>query len=119
MYKILGADQKEYGPVSLEQLRQWLAEGRVNAQTLAQAEGTTGWKPLAAYPELAPLLTAAPSTTSEATATPPGAGWPQPAPLPAGGPYAPAFDAQRVIKTPAVLLMIAGALGVLGSLFAL
>ena len=59
MYKIIGADQKEYGPVSAEQLRQWLAEGRANAQTPVQAAGTAGWKPLAAYPELRPccLLT--------------------------------------------------------------
>ena len=33
MYKIIGADQKEYGPVTAEQLRQWIAEGRVNGQT--------------------------------------------------------------------------------------
>ena len=33
MYKIIGADGNEYGPITTEQLRQWLAEGRVNAQT--------------------------------------------------------------------------------------
>ena len=27
MYKIIGADGKEYGPISLEVLRQWIAEG--------------------------------------------------------------------------------------------
>lgn len=53
MYKILGSDQKEYGPVSLEELRQWMAQGRVNAQTPVMAEGATEWKPLTAYPELA------------------------------------------------------------------
>ena len=37
MYKIIGANQTEYGPVSAEQIRQWIAEGRVNAQTSAQA----------------------------------------------------------------------------------
>ena len=30
MYKIIGADKKEYGPITADQLRQWLAEGRVN-----------------------------------------------------------------------------------------
>ncbi|HOF71624.1 MAG TPA: GYF domain-containing protein [Verrucomicrobiota bacterium] len=68
MYKIIGADQKEYGPVSAEQLRQWLAEGRANAQTPVQAAGTAGWKPLAAYPEFAALLPA----DALAAATPPG-----------------------------------------------
>ncbi|HQH02584.1 MAG TPA: DUF4339 domain-containing protein [Verrucomicrobiota bacterium] len=68
MYKIIGADQKEYGPVSAEQLRQWLAEGRANAQTPVQAAGAAGWKPLAAYPEFAALLPA----DALAAALPPG-----------------------------------------------
>ena len=58
MYKIIGGDQKEYGPVSIEQMRQWIAEGRVNAQTSVQLEGTTEWKPLGSLPEFAELLTA-------------------------------------------------------------
>ena len=41
MYKIIGADQKEYGPVSAEQLRLWIAEGRVNGQTSVWPEGAT------------------------------------------------------------------------------
>ena len=64
MYKIIGADQKEYGPVSSELLRQWVSEGRVNGQTLARAEGETEWKPLSAFPEFASVLQ---------TATPPAA----------------------------------------------
>jgi hypothetical protein len=56
MYKIIGGDQKEYGPVTTEQLRQWIAEGRVNGQTLVQAEGVAEWKPLSAMPEFADTL---------------------------------------------------------------
>jgi hypothetical protein len=51
MYKIIGADQREYGPISAEQLRQWIAEGRANAATLVQQEGQTGWRPLSTFPE--------------------------------------------------------------------
>jgi TM2 domain-containing membrane protein YozV len=54
MYKIIGADGREYGPVSPQQVRQWMTEGRLNAQTLAQAEGNPDWKPLVNFPELAP-----------------------------------------------------------------
>src|SRR5438445_172141 len=54
MYKMMGADGREYGPVSAEQLRQWIAEGRANAQTLVQSEGSTEWKALANFPELVP-----------------------------------------------------------------
>ena len=53
MYKIIGADGREYGPVAAGQLRQWLAEGRANLQTLALAPGATEWKPLGALPEFA------------------------------------------------------------------
>src|SRR6266404_3025435 len=60
-YKIIGADKKEYGPVTEEILRRWLAEGRVNAQTLLQAEGTAEWKPLSSFPELAEGLNIAPT----------------------------------------------------------
>src|SRR5262245_52985035 len=58
MYKILGTDQKQYGPVTADQLRQWIKEGRANAQTLVQSEGSTEWKPLSAFPELADALAA-------------------------------------------------------------
>ena len=53
MYKIIGADGREYGPVTAEQLRQWIAEGRANAQTPTLADGATEWKPLGALPEFA------------------------------------------------------------------
>jgi hypothetical protein len=59
MYKIIGADQKEYGPVSGDQIRHWINESRVNAQTRARAEGEQEWKPLSAFPEFAELLGAA------------------------------------------------------------
>lgn len=51
MYKIIGADQREYGPVSADQIRQWIREGRANANTLCQAEATPGWRPLSTFPE--------------------------------------------------------------------
>jgi hypothetical protein len=56
MYKIIGADQKEYGPVSAEQLRQWIAEGRANAHSKVQPAGTTDWILLGDLPEFAGLL---------------------------------------------------------------
>src|SRR6266545_3107206 len=58
MYKIIGADQREYGPVQAEQVRKWIAEGRANAQTKASSEGSSEWKTLADFPEFADLLTA-------------------------------------------------------------
>ena len=53
MYKIIGADKHEYGPVTTEQLRQWIAEGRANSQTEVQPEGSTEWTTLGQLPEFA------------------------------------------------------------------
>src|SRR5512137_1363763 len=57
-YKTIGADLLEYGPFSAAQVRQWIAEGRVNAETKLQAEGAAEWKPLAEVPEFAEALPA-------------------------------------------------------------
>ncbi|MCI0533622.1 MAG: DUF4190 domain-containing protein [Verrucomicrobiales bacterium] len=62
MYKILGADQKEYGPASAAQVRQWLADGRVTAQTKLMAEGSSEWKVLSEFREFDAALTADAST---------------------------------------------------------
>jgi hypothetical protein len=64
MYKIIGADQKEYGPSSAEELRQWVREGRADGRSLVRAEGGTEWKPLASFPELAAALAESPFATS-------------------------------------------------------
>jgi len=56
MYNMLGADQKDYGPVTLDQMRQWIAESRANAQTHMRPGGTSDWRPLNTIPELAALL---------------------------------------------------------------
>ncbi len=80
MYRIVGKDGQQYGPVSAEQLRSWIAENRANSQTLAQADGTQEWKPLSAFPEFAadlkppPIPAATPGTITPPSAVPvPGA----------------------------------------------
>jgi uncharacterized membrane protein len=65
MYKIIGADQKEYGPITAEQLRQWFTEGRVNGQTSVWSEAAGGWKAFAAYPEFADLAASKLTATGE------------------------------------------------------
>lgn len=60
MYKIIGTDGRQYGPVTGEQIRRWLTENRVNAQTLVQAEGLTEWKPLISFSEFASEFRMAP-----------------------------------------------------------
>jgi TM2 domain-containing membrane protein YozV len=60
MYKIIGADGRQYGPIPADQIRRWIAEHRANAQTLVQSEGSTEWKPLISFPEFAPEFNIAP-----------------------------------------------------------
>lgn len=93
MYKIIGTDGKQYGPVTAEQLKEWIAQGRVNAQTLVQADGMSDWRPLAAYPELA--LLAAPQALSA-----------QPAPQASPGDQ---------VRGPAIALIVTAGLGMLNA----
>jgi hypothetical protein len=99
MYKIIGADGKEYGPITAEQLRQWVAEGRVNAQTQVLAEGSADWQPLSQFPELAGA--AAPST--------------QPV-LPA---FQPGVASSDLVNGPAIGLLVTAILGFVFQLLAL
>jgi hypothetical protein len=56
MYRVLGADSKEYGPVNGEVLRQWITEGRANAQTRVKPEGAGDWQTLASVAEFEALF---------------------------------------------------------------
>jgi hypothetical protein len=98
MYKIIGADQKQYGPVTEAELRQWIAQGRVGPQTLIQAEGQTDWRPLSSFPEFATA--------------------PQPSPsgFPSGANVYPTVDAQRLVNGPGIALMVVGFISILAAL---
>jgi hypothetical protein len=52
MYTIIGGDGKEYGPVTAEQVRSWVAGGRANMKTRVKAQGSDEWKSVADFPEL-------------------------------------------------------------------
>ena len=93
MYKIRGADGKEYGPADAGQMRAWLAENRINAHTLVQVEGTSTWQPLSSLPEFA----------GEAGAAP--------APAPMAASYTPVDTRELAlskVKGPAIALMVVG-----------
>jgi len=96
MYKIIGADGKEYGPITTEQLKQWITEGRANAQTKVFTEGATEWKILAEVPELAAAL---PISSPPIPAIPPGIG-----------------SAADQVRGPAIGLIITSILGYLATI---
>ena len=74
MFIIIGGDGKEYGPVSADQVRAWIASGRANLQTKAKYAGTEEWHTLGDYTEFVgdpsapppPLSAAAPASTASA-----------------------------------------------------
>lgn len=103
-YKIIGGDGQEYGPVDVEQIRHWIADGRAGAQTKVQAAGETDWKTLSEVPELATLL-----GQGEGGAPPP-AFRPAPAPGPGAG------DPLQMVQGPAIGLIVTAGLGLVGCL---
>jgi uncharacterized RDD family membrane protein YckC len=67
-YKIIGGDGREYGPASLEELKGWVADGRVGAMTNVWRSDTERWAPAAhqveLQPQLGPPVTTAPSISA-------------------------------------------------------
>ena len=59
----IAVQNQTYGPFDLSQLRQMLAEGRINLQTLAWREGWPNWTALQQHPELQSLAAPAASST--------------------------------------------------------
>jgi type II secretory pathway pseudopilin PulG len=57
-YTIIGGDQKQYGLVTADDVRRWIADGRLNAQSLMKAEGDAEFRPLPGFPEFADALAA-------------------------------------------------------------
>jgi hypothetical protein len=56
MYKILASDGNEYGPVSAEQVKEWIAENRAEKKTPVLPEGAADWVFLESLPEFAAAL---------------------------------------------------------------
>jgi Domain of unknown function (DUF4190)/GYF domain 2 len=69
-YIVIGSDGKEYGPIPADDVRQWIADGRINAQTKAQVAGTGEWKLLAEFPEFSDVRKSPLAPPSLPAATP-------------------------------------------------
>lgn len=104
MYKIIGADQKQYGPIPGDLIRQWIAEGRLNARSQVCKEDEEEWKPLSAFAEFADAL---------------GIGAPAAAPPPLAASGNGRDAALRRVKAPAIALMISAGLDILLALWGL
>jgi hypothetical protein len=105
MYLIIGGDGKQYGPISGADLRKWIAEGRLSAESLAKAESDAEFRPLSTFPELADAF--------GVPAQPPGI-----------APILPAAVSDRAaaldkVKVPAIGLIVSASISLLMSLWSL
>jgi hypothetical protein len=73
MYKTIGPDGKEHGPYNLQEMRQWIREGRIDGQTLVQGPDSSEWRPASTFPEFGFSATPDSSPPSEPH-TPPQSG---------------------------------------------
>lgn len=87
-YHFIGGDGKPYGPYTQEQMQQFMAENRVNAQSQVSTDGGA-WQPAAQYPELA------------SGGVPATLGIPQPIAVNPGA-------VQEAVKGPAIFMMVLG-----------
>lgn len=78
MYRIIGGDGREYGPVTGDSIRQWVVQNRANGKTLVREENSTEWRPLGEIPEFAGSFGAPPPSP---TPTAQGVETPQPTPV--------------------------------------
>ena len=62
MFTLIGRDGKEYGPVTSEQVRAWMAAGRANLETQAKWSGDDQWRRLGDFPEFGANATVPPVT---------------------------------------------------------
>jgi uncharacterized membrane protein len=56
MFVIIGGDQKQYEAANADEVRQWVIEGRADANTLIRRAGDTEFKPLHVFPEFNDLI---------------------------------------------------------------
>jgi len=98
MYIIIGGDGKQYGPILEAEVRIWVSESRLNAQSLAKAESDAEFHPLSTFPEFADAF------VSQAPALPF-----SPATADADGGRDAAL---KLVKGPAIALILVASLGV-------
>lgn len=52
----LAIDGKQYGPYTVDQLRQFVPTGQINARTLVWCQGMSAWEPASSRPDIAAIF---------------------------------------------------------------
>ncbi len=100
MFTILGADGKEYGPVTAAKIHEWINGGRANLSTKAKRVDEGVWKTLGEFAEFsAPPAAAATAPASAGSPFTAPAAAPSPAPAQQSGPVdAKAYAAELIAR---------------------
>ncbi len=98
MYFIIGGDGKQYGPISSEELRKWVAEGRLNGQSMVKGEQDADFRPLSQFAEFTDLFL-------------------HRTPLQVGPATPDTDEAASAVKIPAIALIVIASLGILYYIF--
>ena len=64
MYSIIGGDSKTYGPVTVDEIRRWIREGRADERTKIKPEGSGEWVELGSLSEFFPAPQSTPPRIS-------------------------------------------------------
>jgi hypothetical protein len=103
MFRVIGADQKEYGPINAAQVRQWIADGRLNENSQARREDGD-WQALSSFEEFAdvfhPQIPGQPQAQAGST--------PFATTIPSGS----SEEALQAVKGPAIALIVTASIGV-------
>ncbi len=110
MYRLLGADKKEYGPLSADDVRRCIVERRAHRLTLVRAESDVGWKPLGDFSEFQADLAA----TAPPTPAPPIGAVPSPPPMMAPPPLLQTAPRNSGLAIASLVLGILGFCGITG-----
>lgn len=70
MFIIIGGDGREYGPVTVEQIRTWIAAGRASLDTRAKALGSDEWRRVGDFAEFSAAEGAPPIIVPSAEGAP-------------------------------------------------
>ena len=109
MYNVVGTDGKVYGPAAADQIRRWIAEGRIESRTPIFADGAKDWTFAGLLPEFAAQFGVRP----QIIAPPPPAG-PMPGQIPRTNSWATAGLIFGILSW-----ICCGPFGLLGIIFSL
>jgi len=119
MYIVIGGDGKEYGPKASVEVRDWIAEGRLNAQSQIKEQSDDEWKVLGSLQEFAADFAGSNPAIPQTGVTPPPPGITPPPQIQhfpvAGNPAA----AQAMVNGPATFMMVLGILNIVSAIIGL